>query len=253
MNSYERKRSIYLAEKGWGVIPPDQYLIDIEPEFLRIWETVREFTMTSFERGYALFKATEYIVTRDIPGSFVECGVWKGGSCMLIALTLQSLGVQDRRLYLFDTFHGMTEPCEEDKIAWNNASVLKRWEKQCAGSGKSFASWAVDLQAVRMNMAGTGYPEHMVEYVQGDVAETLYQPIVPDKIALLRLDTDWYESTRLELELLYPLVTEGGVLIIDDYGHFTGARKAVDEYFHAQAHPILLNRIDYTGRIGIKD
>ncbi len=252
MNSYEREQSLYLAEKGWGVIPPDQYLIDIEPEFLKIWEPVREFTMTSFERGYALFKATEYVVTRGIPGCFAECGVWKGGSCMLIALTLLSLGVQDRMLYLFDTFNGMTEPCEEDRIAWNNASVLKRWETQRSGPNRSFASWAVDLKTVRENMKKTGYPDSLVEYIPGDVAETLYTPVLPDTIALLRLDTDWYESTKVELQRLYPRVSEGGVLIIDDYGHFTGARKAVDEYFRTQAPPILLNRIDYTGRIGIK-
>jgi len=75
---------------------------------------------------------------------------------------------------------------------------------------------------------------------------------MPGKIALLRLDTDWYESTAHELKHLYPLLVPGGVIIIDDYGHWEGARKAVDEYITAEKLPLLLNRIDYTGRIGIK-
>jgi O-methyltransferase len=75
---------------------------------------------------------------------------------------------------------------------------------------------------------------------------------VPEQIALLRLDTDWYESTKCELEILFPRLVKGGVIIIDDYGCWQGARKAVDEYFNKNNIAILLNRMDDTGRIGIK-
>jgi O-methyltransferase len=87
--------------------------------------------------------------------------------------------------------------------------------------------------------------------VPGRVEETLAFDL-PDQIALLRLDTDWYESTKVSLEQLYPRLVPGGVLIIDDYGHWQGCRKAVDDYFYKTDQKILLQRIDYTGRIGIK-
>jgi hypothetical protein len=74
----------------------------------------------------------------------------------------------------------------------------------------------------------------------------------PQKVALLRLDTDWHASTKHILETLFPALVRGGVLIIDDYGHFHGARKAVDDYLSEHNISILLNRIDYAGRIGIK-
>ena len=90
-----------------------------------------------------------------------------------------------------------------------------------------------------------------VKLIQGDVAETLLESKnLPEKIAILRLDTDWYESTRIELERLYPLLEPGGVLIIDDYGHFDGARKAVDEYFKAERP--WMHYVDYTCRLILK-
>ena len=98
-------------------------------------------------------------------------------------------------------------------------------------------------------MGSTGYPPEWVAYVEGLVEETITRS-APTRIALLRLDTDWYESTHHELVHLYPQLERGGVLIVDDYGHFAGARKAVDEYFADD--PILLSRIDYTGRMAVK-
>ena len=168
---------------------------------------------------------------------------------MLIARALKLLGDSNRTIYLYDTYEGMPKPTKEDVISWNDRSVLEKWEEDKSGIKDNFGSWAVGLEEVKTNVLGTGYPEDMFVFVPGDVAVTLKE-IKPDKISLLRLDTDWYASTVVELETLYPLVSEKGVLIIDDYGHFDGARKAVDEYF--ENRPILLNRIDYTGRIGIK-
>ncbi len=238
-----------LKEKGFGVIPPEQYLSDMEESFISIWEKVSSFTMTSVERGYSLFKSVEYIVKNNIPGDFVECGVWKGGSCMLIAMALELFEDTNRKIYLYDTYEGMPKPTEEDVISWNGRSVLEKWEEDNSGIKDNFGSWAVGLEEVKTNISITEYPENNLIFVPGDVALTL-KKVKPATIALLRLDTDWYASTVEELEILYPLVVEKGVLIIDDYGHFDGARKAVDEYFEKRT--ILLNRIDYTGRIGIK-
>ncbi len=232
-----------LKKEGWGLIPPSQYLIDMENEFQKMWDTVRNYTMISIERGYSLYKSTEYIVKKGIPGDLVECGVWKGGSCMLMALTLKKLGADDRKIYLYDTFSGMTEPGKEDIIAWNGRDVLDKWEKD------GFDSWAVSQQEVRSILSSVDVNMNTFIFVEGDVMETL-DTTVPAKISLLRLDTDWYESTAKELEILYPVLSTGGVLVIDDYGHFKGSRKAVDEFFRKD--PILLTRVDYTGREGIK-
>ena len=238
-----------LKEKGYGIIPPEQYLSDMEKEFLDIWNNVNLYTMTSIERGYALFKTVEYIVKNKIPGDFVECGVWKGGSCMIMAMALELFEDTNRKIYLYDTYEGMPKPTEEDVISWNGRSVLEKWEEDKSGKKDNFGSWAVGLEEVKANISNCNYPEDNFIFVPGDVSETLKE-IKPDKIALLRLDTDWYASTVLELEILYPVLVERGALIIDDYGHFDGARKAVDEYF--QNRTIFLSRIDYTGRVGIK-
>jgi len=238
-----------LEEKGYGIIPPEQYLSDMEKDFLVIWNEVKSYTMTSIERGYSLFKAVEYIVKNRIPGDFVECGVWKGGSCMIVAMTLELFKEKDRMIYLYDTYEGMPKPTKEDVISWNGRSVLEKWEEDRSGEKDNFGTWAVGLEEVKENIFKTSYPRENFVFIPGDVQKTLGKD-TPENIALLRLDTDWYASTVVELEILYPLVVEKGVLIIDDYGHFDGARKAVDEYFEDRT--ILLNRIDYTGRIGVK-
>ena len=232
-----------LKDGGWGVIPPQQYCIDMEASFKTLWDIVKPYTMISIERGYTLYKSVEYIVKKRIPGDLVECGVWKGGSCLLMALTLMQMNAVDRTIYLYDTFTGMSEPTEEDVIAWNGKHVHEKWERD------DFKSWAVSRERVYRNLVSAGVNQDMLRFVEGDVLETL-TTTVPDKIALLRLDTDWYASTAKELKVLYPLLSTGGVLVIDDYGHFEGAKKAVDDYF--EHNPILLTRVDYTGRQGIK-
>ena len=240
----EREMAYQLEQAGWGVSHPTQFRIDIEKEFFDIWKQVEEYTMTSIERGYSLYKAVEYIITKGVSGCFAECGVWKGGSCMLTALTALRLGVDNRSIYLYDTFTGMPEPSEHDRVAWNNRSMK---EKDSA----DLELWAVPADEVLNNLLSTGYPVEKIKLVRGKVEDTLRQT-VPEEISLLRLDTDWYESTAFELEVLYPRLGRGGILIIDDYGHFTGARKAVDEYFASPERNIFLSRIDYTGRIGVK-
>lgn len=240
-----------LSREGYGIIPPEQNHTDMEDAFLDVWEEVRAYTMTSVERGYALYGAVQYLVENEIPGDFVECGVWKGGSCMLIARTLMEMGDTSRNIYLYDTFNGMTEPSDEDVIAWNGKPVKEKWQTDREGKTSYFASWAVSLPAVQRNLESTGYPPEHIFYVAGDVRDTL-RTVRHERIACLRLDTDWYDTTALELERLYPRLVPGGVLILDDYGHFKGAKKAVDEYFERLPVSPYLSRVDYTGRIGIK-
>ncbi|GAC1316766.1 MAG: hypothetical protein NVSMB25_03110 [Thermoleophilaceae bacterium] len=212
------------------------------------------YSMTGERRLVALIDAVRYLVRREVPGAFVECGVWRGGSALAMILTLQELGVSDRDIRLYDTFEGMTAPGEHDVSAFE-PPALETWE--AAGRGQlrpwSFADddEAASRAAVRERLLATGYPQERIFLVQGAVEETL-PAAAPDRLALLRLDTDWYQSTSHELAVLYPRLSDAGVLIIDDYGHWEGARRAVDEYFHGRPRPLLLNRIDYTGRIAVK-
>lgn len=219
-----------------------------DADFQRIYEQCKPFTMTSVERMYALYQAVVYVAKHNIPGCFAECGVWRGGSAMLIARTLQHLGITDRQLYLYDTYEGMSEPTENDlDIKGGKATdLLKTQDKSEASSVWCYAS----IEDVSANMLSTGYPRERVTLVKGMVEDTIPAQAPSGNIALLRLDTDWYESTLHELEHLYPQLNREGVLIIDDYGHWQGCRKAVDEYFEGKK--MLFNRIDYTGIIGVK-
>jgi hypothetical protein len=212
---------------------------------------VRRHTLSSPQRLAALCDSVEYLVRKGIEGDLVECGVWRGGSMMAAAITLQRLGDTERDLYLFDTFAGMPQPTEADRRSpYDGYDPHKRWQRQGEGAGSS--TWAaVPVERVREAMTDTGYPADKVHLVPGLVEDTL-PGRAPDNIAMLRLDTDWYASTKHELEQLYPRLQPGGVLIIDDYGHYAGARRAVDEYFSEIGEVLLLNRIDYTGRIAIR-
>ena len=223
-----------------------------EPEFEELWARVEPYTMTSRERGHALWRAVNNIVDNDIPGSIVECGVWRGGSSMLAALTLMRRGAA-RQLVLFDTFTGMTKAGEADlDVHGDHADALMAGEKgpEVAALVRAEAG----LEDVRKALTSTGYDMRLVRFVEGDVRETLVRTQTL-RIALLRLDTDFYDSTLAELQHLYPRLESGGIMIIDDYGHWQGAKRAVDEYFddpNRQTKRPLLWTIDYTGRIAVK-
>jgi O-methyltransferase len=222
---------------------------DMGEEFQRLYETAKPYTMTTIERMYALHQACRYVVKSGVRGDIVECGVWRGGSSMLAALSLLAL-TERRPLWLYDTFEGMPEPGALDK-KWSGepAADLLALHPREAGAANTWAYATLD--DVRRNMAMTGYPIDELHYVQGKVEDTI-PASAPDRVALLRLDTDWYESTRHELEHLWPRLSTGGVLIVDDYGHWQGARQATDEFFHLQGAHILWHRVDYTGRVTVK-
>jgi O-methyltransferase len=221
--------------------------IDFDETDEELCRHVAQYTMTTPPRIYALARAVEYVIGRGLPGSFVECGVWRGGSMMAIALTLLRLGVTDRQLYLFDTFSGMTPPGEEDvKHSGERAADM------LATSNKDSDDWAIaSLADVRAAVLSVGYPEENIHFVEGPVEETL-PANAPQRISLLRLDTDWYASTKHALTHLYPRLEKGGVLLVDDYAYWRGAKQAVDEYLQEHEDTLLLNRIDYTARIGLK-
>ena len=228
--------------------------MEITAENRAIVERAMPYTMTSELRIQAVVEGVRYCARRGLPGAFAECGVWRGGSVLAMVLTLQELGLDDRDIHLYDTFEGMTEPTELDTSPVD-APALETWkqarERDERPWQEMFGNHVYDERNVRELLTGTGYPAERIHVVKGPVEDTI-PSAAPPQLALLRLDTDWYESTRHELEHLYPRLVDGGVLIIDDYGHWQGARKAVDEYIAGNQVKILLNRVDYTGRIGVK-
>lgn len=216
----------------------------------KLWLEIRPYTMTSFPKMIALKDSIEYIGRNHIKGDIVECGVWKGGSMMCAAKELLRNKSNYRNIYLYDTFMGMTEPTVNDvSFLGNEASELYN---QRINIENSRSDWCYSsLDEVKLNMQSTGYPINKMIYVKGKVEDTIPKT-VPTQIALLRLDTDWYQSTKHELEYLFPLLTPGGILIIDDYGHWLGSKRATDEFIYKNDLKIFLHRIDYSGRLIVK-
>ncbi|MFC9005545.1 TylF/MycF/NovP-related O-methyltransferase [Streptomyces microflavus] len=226
--------------------PSPAFPEDYDDEARDIIRAVKPYSMTSPERLNAFILATRYIARHNIPGDIVECGVWRGGSMQACARTLLSVGETERELYLFDTYEGMTEPTAED-LRRDGRPAQELLDAQ----GKDRPIWAVaSLDDVKAGFDNVPYPKERVHYVQGRVEDTVPGQ-APEQISILRLDTDWYASTKHELEHLYSRLVSGGVLLIDDYGYWQGSRQAVDEFLDKTGERLLLLRMD-EGRIAVK-
>lgn len=205
----------------------DQTWLTIEEIELLITD-IKPFTMVSNQRAFGLVRSVEKVIKNDVPGDFVECGVWAGGLCMLMANTLKALSSVNRKVWLFDTFTGMTEPDDRDKSIEYGHKASERWE---AEKQDGYNAWCYASEDdVRQNLKATEHPTDLLQFVKGDVLETI-PGNCPSDIAVLRLDTDWYASTLWELQHLYPKLSSRGVLIIDDYSDWSGSKQAVEEYF----------------------
>lgn len=234
-NGEKSKKATWAKHEGYA---------DFDDFTKKVIQKVKPYTLTPPERISETIQATKYIIRNNISGALVECGVWMGGNILAIIETLKECNINNRDIYLYDTFNGMSEPTLSD-VSYDGQFANKLMENLSS-------EWCkCPLEAVTKLIVDTGYPKKRIHYVQGKVEETIPQT-VPDKIALLRLDTDWYESTIHELTFLYPILVTHGALIIDDYGHWKGARKAVDEYFGSLAFAPFLGRTDYSSRICIK-
>lgn len=232
----------FLVRKKQSAFPKD---MDIH--FREIYEKSKDYSMVSMDGLYSIFEAIKYVSNAKIQGDVVECGVWRGGSMMVAAFTLNYLKEKERFIYLYDTFEGMPEPGEVDRKLRTNEFAKQTWiEKQGQGG------WAKSsLEEVKKNLYSIEeFPKEKLIFVEGKVEDTIPQ-IVPEKISVLRLDTDWYSSTYHELKHLYPLLSVGGVVIIDDYGSWSGSRDATDKYFEENNINLYLHRIGTT-RIGVK-
>lgn len=234
------------AKKKAAAKKPAEFPVDYEDDYRAIIRAVRPYTMTSNDKLHGLITATKYIHDHGIPGAIVECGVWRGGSMHAVARTLDAAGDHSRDMYLFDTFEGMTAPTEKDERhdGRTAADLLET-------SQRNAAVWAyASLDDVRNSFADVPYPADRIHYVEGPVEKTVPEH-APAQIALLRLDTDWYESTKHEFDHLYPRLVSGGVLLIDDYGWWKGSRTATQEFLAETGERLLLIRMA-SGRIAVK-
>ncbi|HEY0905009.1 MAG TPA: TylF/MycF/NovP-related O-methyltransferase [Marmoricola sp.] len=225
---------------------------DYDDDTREIWRLVSHRTMVDHTKIQFLVEAVRYLERAQIPGAIVECGVWRGGSMLAAAHTLTRLGVTDRDLYLFDTYTGMTPPTESDIRIDEN----KHASEFLNAKGPGPMAWSrpdrhvATLEDVQAGFAEVDYPAERIHYVVGKVEETVPDR-APETISILRLDTDWYESTKHELDHLYDRLAPGGVLIIDDYGTWKGSKDATDEFLDKTGEPLLLTRV-HRSRIAIK-
>ena len=230
--------------------PADQKLVlprDYDDAAQETIRQVKPWTMTSPEKLLALILSVRHVANHKIPGAVVECGVWRGGSMQAAARTLLEVGDTSRELYLFDTYEGMSPPTDKDRRGHDGAAATELLRM----ISRESVVWAVaTLEDVQSGMAGIGYPQERIHYVQGMVEQTIPEQ-APEQIAILRLDTDWYESTKHELDTLYPRLSSGGVLLIDDYGWWEGAKTAVDEWLEETGEELLLLRMA-EGRVALK-
>jgi len=233
---------------GYQLVATNTLPKDLDEGFLPIYQKSKAYTLTDLGAMYGFYSATKHIAEHNIAGDIVECGVWKGGSSMISMLTLQQLNDTSREFYLYDTYAGMAGATSHDVSVHGKVAT----EQTARFQKNDINEWCYSpLDEVKANIKSTFYPDDKIQYVKGLVEDTI-PDVMPDTIAILRLDTDFYQSTYHELNHLYPNLVVGGVLIIDDYGHWLGARKAVDEYFAEHGITMFLARVGISCRIGIK-
>ncbi len=224
-------------------------IAEISNDELKILKEITNFSMSTPANHWAIIQSLKHIKENDIKGDIVECGVWRGGNLILFKKIIDKLNLE-KKIFAFDTFEGMPEPGKEDFDLKNiNAEKIYKNYK------KKDLKWCFsNIDEVKSNVSKFFKNDYKnFNFIEGKVEETLmYEENLPQSISLLRLDTDFYESTKKELEILYPRLSKGGVLIIDDYGHWQGSRKAVDEYFNLEKDFLWFHRIDYASRLHIK-
>ena len=238
----------YLTSFGQKLTGLNHLIPELAPDDEAVLRAAKGLSMTSPVAQWELIQAIRHVEARQIPGDIVECGVWRGGNLVIAGLMRKRLSFQ-RRIWAFDTFAGMTAPTEADlKPADQALDVRKKFLSLERGERND---WCFASEDDVLNNFEERVGDRELRTVKGPVEATLADPAnLPDEIAILRLDTDFYESTKAELEILYPRLSRGGVLIIDDYGEWAGARKATDEFFAGQA--IWLHYVTHTVRLMVK-
>jgi O-methyltransferase len=240
--------------KGSQVIPLEFNQNDID-----VFDYVveHELTMVSKARLISTMIACKHAVLAEINGAFVETGVWRGGVALAAKMIFENYKSK-KEVYLFDTFQGMTRsPTEIDvknraRQMWKKNPV-KRFNENLK---KNQSDWAfASIEDVRSNFINAKVDLKGVNFIKGDVVETLkLNENIPNNICVLRLDTNFYESTKMEIETLYPRLELGGSLLLDDYGSWEGSKKATDDYLNSLSNKKrpLMSFVDAAGRSLIK-
>jgi len=218
---------------------------------IKLMDICSKYSMTGYDRLFFLIQSINYVHSNKVLGDFVECGVWKGGNLILFQKMINKLNIK-KKIYAFDTFEGMTKPLEVDRMLHNGLKAKDLMIQELKDKNNTNIHCYSPLNEVIDNFKKNTLNSKNLICVKGPVEKTLKQKNnLPKKISILRLDTDFYESTKIELEVLFPLLENNGILIIDDYGCWKGAKKAVDEYFLNKKFTMF--KIDITGRFIIKN
>ena len=250
LNSIAHKMGYAVVEAG------DHCTYDLEQEARQHIDAVRSHTMVVYEKLVTLYQQAVFCERQGLAGSFVECGTWKGGAVGLMALANLAHGQTRRDLHLFDSFAGIPEP----NAAVDGESAV-RFAREAGGKAdgqlvalknayRETGTLAANKELLEERI---GYPKTHLHYHEGWFQDTLPQTAAElGDIAILRLDGDWYDSTRVCLQHLYDKVVRGGFIIIDDYGCYAGCKKAVDEYMQENAINAYLHHIDREARYWLK-
>jgi hypothetical protein len=201
---------------------------NLPEDFKNIFLRVKDTTMLSRERLFDFYNSIQYVVKNQIPGDIVEIGCWAGGSIAMARATLDGFASNHdiRSVYGFDTYEGHGRPPDHEYDVWGNKCALTFNELDEVGE-----SWAkVDLEQVQKNLTSINGSLDGFTLIKGRVEDVAKHSSIK-KIAILRIDVDWYEPTLFSLEYFYPMIPRGGVIIIDDYGHHSGSRDAVNHFF----------------------
>jgi O-methyltransferase len=213
-----------------------------------LFDICSNYSMTGHDRMFSLMKSLDFIIQNNVDGDFVECGVWKGGNLIMFQKYVEKYNL-NKKIYAYDTFEGMSPPDKIDKTFDGESASLQldKLEKKNVDRKKNILIADCSIEEVKNNFEKYSTKNNLI-CVKGKVEDTLIdKKNLPNKISILRLDTDWYTSTKKELEILYPLLEKNGILLIDDYGYWQGARKAVDEFFKDKK--VTMFKIDFTGRM----
>lgn len=246
----------FLYKNGYKIVNlkdnSKRYPVEFNSKEREIFDFIinQKFTMVSNERLISTMLSTKYILENEIEGDFVECGVWRGGNSIAMKFLIEQYK-SSKKVFLFDTFGGMTKPTNDDTRITDNTDAFEKYNDL---NKDTHNEWCFSpLEEVQENFIKTGLNLENLVFVKGPVESTLNEnKNLPKKISLLRLDTDWYESTKIGVEKLFPLISKNGILLLDDYGHWGGAKKAIDQYFNKNNLMHIKSYVDYTGRKIIK-
>ncbi len=251
LNTFKILINKFLSIFNLSIINNNQKIIELNNDDAKLISVISKYSMTPRIRIYNLLQALRHIKQKNIDGDFVECGVWRGGNIILFKKFLENeLKNSNKKIFAYDTYEGMNQPSEEDYNLTSklSAKILLKKEKN-----KNSNIWGVSkIEDVKKNISENVESLNDINFIKGEVEQTLNdEKNLPLKISILRLDTDWYLSTKKELEVLYGRVSSGGIIIIDDYGHWNGSKKAVDEFFSNKY--VWMHYVDYACRLIIKD